>query len=157
MTKSADLIDQDVDLAERAAMAVNLIIEAGIGSVLFYVHGAGDSPDDQSIHFYDDPDAARECADSHGQQSNDARRKAREHGIKEEDLVEFCWNILDEHAGQGWYNNSGGYGYVWICAGTRPQVGCQLFEYPEPEADRTAIASAFGEPIDESMGDGGNR
>lgn len=146
------LNDTAITLPERAMIAINLLKEAGVGSVLYYVSGSGDSPDDHSLHFYEDPDAARECNDSHGVGVNEWADKARNAGLTELVLSDFCWEVLSEYCNDYWYNNEGGYGYVWICAGERPQVGCTLYEYPEPEAERTGRAVVAGAPLADEDG-----
>lgn len=156
MTIDPNLLnDHGTPLDERCAILINIMKNHGIGSLLWYVHGSGDSPDDSSFHWYDDPDTARLCADSHGMSTSQSSQKAGAAGLTENIMGEFMWEILDDQFGSGWYNNEGGYGYVWVCTGERPQVGAALWEYPEPEAVSSGCEAVFGAPIEPDKDGGG--
>jgi hypothetical protein len=144
--------------AEKFMSAINAMKMAGVGSMLWYVRGSGDSPDDEEYFWYKDPTEAKKCINSW---DNEDEHKALEAAVFErmggsmpatEVLSKICWDALDT-INQGWYNNEGGYGYVWITPGddtNPPQVGSILFEYPEPEAVETGRASLWGSPLDGS-------
>lgn len=146
-----NLTDQEVEVSVRAATLINMMKQAGVGSILWYIDGHGDSPNESALHYYEDPNAARLCGDTHGYEISPLAGKLKAVGIVSVELDSFCEEVLNEKFDNGWYNNEGGYAYVWVCAGDRPQVGAVLWEYPEPEAEKTGAEVVFGAPYDPSI------
>lgn len=147
----------DVDPAKVINM-LNALRACGVGSVLWHVRGSGDSADEGEFQYYSKPDEAKLCIQCWNSEQYAERGVLTEGELLpklkaaygedfDHDIAELCWDALNTH-GSGWYNNEGGYGYVWITLAEKSQIGSALFEYPEPEAVETGRASVWGEPLD---------
>src|SRR5262245_21320337 len=120
------------DLETWAKVIINKLAEAGVGFVTCRIHGSGDSPDGEDWTFFDNLLKA-ERPDGQAEELV-IPENAIPAGLTEE-MAAFFWDWCDQTGHSGWYNNEGGYMDLEIrvkCE--KPEVKCELWEYPEPEA-----------------------